>query len=173
MLSINRASGFVLLVGALFWATTAWAESLKIGMHLSNPQQLRIKSPLVGSGKHFIVVVKREGVVGEGFTWAGAKVQEIGYHDVFPGDRVWGTGYITFTLPNGDQVSMKHEFKASFLPGRSGKMRPVDHGTWTIIGGTGSLAGIRGVGRFQFKRSPDDRKARVWDLTGNIGVVKK
>jgi hypothetical protein len=162
----------VMLGGGTF-ATTAGAEPLKIGLTLSNPQQLRIDFPLVGAEKHFGLFVKREGVLAQGSTWAGAKVQEVGFHDIFPGDRAWGTGYITFTLPNGDQVSMKHEFAASFLPTPDGKMAPVDHGVWTIIGGTGGLARIRGVGRYQFKPAPDDANARVWDLTGDIGVMAK
>ncbi len=154
-------------------SVTTGAEPLKIAMTLSKPQEIRIDFPLVGAEKHFGVYVKREGVVAEGSTWAGAKVQEVGVHDIFPGSNVWGTGYITFTLPNGDLVSMKHEFMASFLPTQDGQMAPVDHGIWTIIGGTGSLAGIRGVGRFQFKPTPNDPTARVWELTGDIAVVKQ
>lgn len=151
----------------------AHTEPLKIDMRLSNPQQIRIDFPLVGAEKHYGSYVRREGAVAAGSTWAGAKVQEVGLHDIFPGDRVWGTGYITLTLPNGDQVSMKHEFAAAFLPTAGGQMAPVDHGVWTIIGGTGSLAGIRGVGRFQFKPAPDDPNARVWELTGDMAVVSK
>jgi hypothetical protein len=163
----------VLAVVLAVGVSTAQAEPLKIDMRLASPQQIRLDFPLVGAEKHFAFYVKREGVVGAGSTWAGAKVQEVGLHDIFPGDRVWGTGYITFTLPNGDQVSMKHEFAAAFLPTAGGQMAPVDHGVWTIIGGTGSLAGIRGVGRFQFKPPSDDPNARVWELQGDIGVVSK
>ena len=132
-----RSVALTLMLSGLIWVNTAGAEPLKIGMLLSNPQQIRIEFPLVGAEKHFAVYVKREGMVAEGSTWAGAKVQEVGLHDVFPGDRVWGTGYITFTLPNGN------------------------------------LGGIRGVGRFQFKPPTDDPNDRVWDLTGDIAVVKK
>ena len=162
-----------LMFGWGILATTAGAEPLKIEMRLSNPEQLRIEFPLVGAEKHYGAFVKREGVIAAGFTWAGAKVQEVGYHDVFPGEQVRGTGYITFTLPHGDQVSMKHEFVTAFLPAPDGKMVPVEHGVWTIIGGTGGLSGVRGVGRFQIKRVPDDAKVRVWDLTGDIAVVGK
>lgn len=161
----------LLLVGIP--ATPGWAEPLTIAMRLGNPEQIRIDFPLVGAEKHFAFYVKREGVVAEGSTWAGAKVQEVGLHDIFPGERVWGTGYITFTLPNGDQVSMRHEFVATFLPALDGKLAPVDHGVWSILGGTGSLAGIRGVGRFQFKPAPDNAADRVWELTGDIAVVRK
>ncbi len=173
MPQITRLVTLVLMLGGGMLATTATAEPLKIDMRLSNPQQIRLDFPLVGAEKHFAVYVKREGVVAGGTTWAGAKVQEVGLHDVFPGDRVWGTGYITFTLPNGDQVSVKHEFVATFLPTPDGKMAPVDHGFWTIIGGTGSQAGIRGVGRFQFKPAPDNPNDRIWELTGDIAVVRK
>ena len=165
-------AGALLALTIMGTITTAGAEPLKIEMTLSNPQQLRIDFPLVGAEKHTGIYVKREGVAAPGSTWAGAKVQEVGLHDIFP-DRVWGTGYITFTLPNGDQVSMKHEFVASFLPTPDGRMAPVDHGFWEIIGGTGGLAGIRGVGRFQFKPAPSDANARVWDLAGDIAVVRR
>jgi len=163
---------FALMLGWGILVATAVAEPLKIEMNLSNPQQLRIDFPLVGAEKHFGVYVKRDGVVAAGSTWAGAKVQEVGVHDIFPGSNVWGTGYITFTLPNGDLVSMKHEFMARFLPTPAGQLAPVDHGIWTIIGGTGSLAGIRGVGRFQFKPTPADPNVRIWELTGDMAVVK-
>ena len=171
-----RRTAFIalaLILGLGILATTADAEPLKIAMTLSNPQQIRIDFPLVGAEKHLTVLKKTEGVTAEGSTWAGAKVQEVGFHDVFPDHRVRGTGYITFTLPNGDRVSMKHEFEASFLPTPDGKMAPVEHGVWTIIGGTGSLGGIRGVGRFQIKRTSTDPNARMWDLTGDIAVVGK
>ncbi len=55
---------------------------------------------------------------------------------------------------------MKHEFVATFLPTQDGRVTPVDHGVWTIMGGTGSLTGIRGVGRFQFRPAPDDPDGR-------------
>jgi hypothetical protein len=159
-------------LGSALSATTVAAEPLKIvGLRLSNPQQIRLDLPLVGAEKHFGTYVKRDGTVTAGSTWAGAKVQEVGLHDVFPGDRVWGMGYLTFTLPSGDQISMKHEFVATFLPTANGKMAPVDHGVWTILGGTGSHAGLRGVGHFQFKPAADNPNDRVWELTGEMAVV--
>ncbi|MBI1893244.1 MAG: hypothetical protein HYS14_03920 [Candidatus Rokubacteria bacterium] len=171
-----RRTAFVtlaLVLGVGILATTVAAEPLKIvEMNLSKPQQIRIDFPLVGAEKHLNVLKKSEGVVPEGSTWASAKAQEVGYHDVYPGDNVWGTGYLTFTLPNGDQVSMKHEFSTRFLPAADGKLAPVEHGVWTIIGGTGKLAGIRGVGRFQIRRTPADPNVRIWDLTGDMAVVK-
>ncbi len=120
----RAAVALILVLAGGMWGPTVGAEPLRIAMRLSNPQQIRIDFPLVGAEKHFASYVKREGVVAEGSTWAGAKVQEVGLHDVFPGDRVWGTGYITFTLPNGEQVSMKHEFAATFLPTPDGKLAP-------------------------------------------------
>ena len=162
-----------LLLSGQIWATTAAAESLKIEVHLSNPKQLRIDFPLIGADKHYSALAKREGVIPAGFTWAGAKVEEVRYHDVYPGDQVRGTGYIMFTLPNGEQISMKHEFMTAFLPTPDGKVGPVEHGVWTIISGTGSLARSRGVGRFQIKRVPADANVRVWDLTGDIAVGGK
>ncbi len=173
MSRMTRWATLVLVLSGAVVTTMVAAEPLKIEMRLSNPQQLRIDFPLVGAEKHFATFVKREGAVPAGSTWAGAKVQEVGLHDVFPGDRVWGTGYITFTLPNGDQVSMKHEFNASFLPTPDGKMAPVDQGVWTILGGSGTQAGVRGVGHFQFKPAPDNVNDRVWELTGDIAVLGK
>lgn len=162
-----------LMLSGQIWPATAAAESLKIEVRLSNPNQLRIDFPLVGADKHYSALAKREGVIPAGSTWAGAKVEEVGYHDVYPGDQVRGTGYIMFTLPNGDQMAMRHEFTTAFLPTSDGKVGPVEHGVWTIIGGTGSLARSRGVGRFQIKRVPDDANVRVWDLTGDIAVGGK
>ncbi len=174
MAPIARCTVLALILSGTILTATAAAESLNIvDLRLSNPQQIRLDFPLVGAEKHFGVYVKREGTVPAGSTWAGAKVQEVGLHDVFPGDRVWGAGYITFTLANGDQISMKHEFVATFLPTPDGKMAPVDHGVWTIIGGTGSQAGIRGVGRFQFRPAADNPNDRIWELTGDMAVVGK
>ncbi len=47
---------------------------------------------MVGVEKHFGVYVKREGIVATGSTWAGAKVQEVGIHDVFPRFRLLPRG---------------------------------------------------------------------------------
>lgn len=101
---------------------------------LVSPALLRRQLSLVGAEKHFGAYVKRDGTVTAGSTWAGAKVQEVGLHDVF-GDQVRGTGYLTFTLPSGDRISMKHECVGTFLPTANGRMAPVDHGFWTILGG--------------------------------------
>ena len=162
-----------ILGGGILAPAAVGADPLKITMHLSNPQQLRLDFPLVGAEKHYGAFVRREGVIPEGSTWAGAKVQEVGYHDVYPGDRVRGMGYLHFTLPNGDRVSMQHEFVTRFLPTPDSKLAPVEHGVWTILGGTGKLAGLQGVGRFQIQRTPADPNVRIWDLTGDIAVIGK
>ncbi len=68
---------------------------------------------------------------------------------------------------------MKHQFMTRFLPTPGSQLGPVEHGIWTVMGGTGSLAGIRGVGRFQIKRTPADPNVRIWELIGDMAVVGK
>jgi hypothetical protein len=40
---------------------------------------------------------------------------------------------------------MKHEFMTALLPTTEGKVGPVEHGVWRMIGGTGSLARSQGA----------------------------
>lgn len=76
--------------------------------------------------------------------FAGAQVNEIGWHDVTPGTSGDPIGYIEITSDNGDLAYLKWQARAVFPEGVKGP--PSVHGTWELVSGTGAFAGARGLG---------------------------
>ena len=148
---------------------TAWAEPLSVKAVLSPKEQIRVDLPT--PEKHFVLFVKREGkATGTGFL-AGAEFTEYGMHDIRPGVDGSPRGYIVAKLPNGEQAVIQWEGQATFIPGPDGKPKLLDNLVWRLIGGTGSLEGIRGAGIMHIKAvSPQERE---FSLDGEAVVVKK
>ncbi len=148
---------------------TAWAEPISVKAVLSPKEQIRVDLPT--PEKHFVLFVKREGkATGIGIL-AGAEFTEYGMHDIRPGVDGSPRGYIVAKFPNGEQAVIQWEGQATFIPGPDGTPKLLDNLVWRLIGGTGSLEGIRGAGIMHIKAvSPQERE---FSLDGEAVVVKK
>jgi hypothetical protein len=159
------------LIGALALAAISlagtWqanAEPVNIEAVMVPTQSMRMD--FADGTKHFVLMVRREGAAtGEGI-FAGAKVIEHGWHDIYPPVAGDPHGYLEMTAPNGDVAYLKWSVRAVFIKGAE-KPALHDNGVWELVSGTGQFAGLAGVGSLEIKpASPTDRR---FILKGEIG----
>jgi hypothetical protein len=127
----------------------AAAEPLTLKAVMSPKEQIYVDLPT--ADKHFVLFVRREGRAVSGGALNGAEMTEYGMHDIRPGVDGAPRGYMVVKLPSGDQAVLQWEVQATFVPGPDGKPRLLDNGVWRFIGGTGSLAGVKGAGTMHIK----------------------
>ncbi len=156
-----------------FSGTAAQAAIVELEAVMSPKEQIQLD--FADGSKHFVLMVKREGkVTGEGLL-AGASVTEYGRHDIIPGVSADPSGYLVFTLPDGDIAYIKWLVRGVFVPGPDGKPMLLDNGVWEAVSGTGKLKGLTGAGTLHIKAvSPTDRKFILdGDLVPSTEVMKK
>jgi len=126
----------------------------------------QINLDFADGSKHFVLMVRREGkAVGQGLL-SGAAVTEYGRHDITLGIGGDPSGYLVFTLPEGDIAYVKWVVRAVFVAGTSGKPMLLDNGVWEVVGATGKLKGLQGAGTLHIK--PVSEKDRNFILEGEL-----
>jgi hypothetical protein len=124
---------------------------------MSPQEQIYVDLPT--AEKHFVLFVRREGKAAGSGILNGAEFAEYGMHDIRPGVDGSPRGYVVAKAPNGDQAVIQWEVQATFVPGPDGKPKLLDNGVWRFIGGTGSLAAVKGAGITHIRAvSPTDRE---------------
>lgn len=160
----NRLAG--LAVATALLAGAAAAAPVSVSTVLDPKEQMRFE---IGDGsKHFVLVVRREGVAeGEGVL-AGASVTEFGWHDIDPPRAGDPRGYLRFAAENGDVAILRFTVRAVFLHGED-KPALHDSGFWELVSGTGRFAGLRGVGALKIE--PAGGPKRRFTLSGEIAAA--
>ena len=125
-----------------------------------------IKMDFQDGSKHFVAMVKREGVAEGSGSLAGASVTEYGWHDINPPKDADPHGYLQFTAANGDIANIKWTVRAVFFKGET-KPKLADYGFWELVSGTGQFLGMTGVGTLTIK--PASKTDRLFTLNGEIG----
>ena len=163
---MNRVILQVLAVCALAAAAAvpAAAEPMRIEAVLAPKEQMRLD--FEDGSKHFVLLVRREGKAEGSGPLAGAAVTEYGMHDIVPGVAGDPRGYLEFTQANGDKAYIKWIVRAIFVPNPGGKPKLLDYGHWELAGGTGTFAGMKGVGTLQIK--PASKTERRFILQGDL-----
>ncbi len=163
---MNRVILQVLAVCALAAAAAvpAAAESMSIETVLEPKKQMRLD--FEDGSKHFVLLVQREGKAEGSGPLAGAAVTEYGMHDIVPGVAGDPRGYLEFTQANGDKAYIKWIVRAIFVANPGGKPKLLDYGHWELAGGTGTFAGMKGVGTLQIK--PASKTERRFILQGDL-----
>lgn len=149
----------IFVIAVALWGivtTSVVAAPVKIDAVMSPKEQIRLD--FADGSKHFVLMVRREGkATGQGLL-SGAAVTEFGRHDIAPGIGGDPSGYLVFTLPEGDIAYVKWVVRAVLVPGAGGTPMLLDNGIWEVVGGTGKLKGLRGAGTLHIKTvSPTDR----------------
>jgi hypothetical protein len=116
---------------------------------LAKPQE-QVKFGFGDGSKHFILAVRREGIAEGSGVFAGAKITEIGWHDVNPPISGDPRGYFQITAENGDVAVLRWEVKATFMKAEEGPAL-FNNGFWELVSGTGQFANKRGVGTLVIK----------------------
>lgn len=138
-------------------AGVAFGDQLSIRAVMTPREQIRGDLPT--ADKHFVLFVRREGQASGSGPLNGAALTEYGMHDIRPGLDGSPRGYLVATLPNGDHAVIQWEVQATFVPGPDGKPKLLDNGVWRIIGGTGTMAQLKGAGILHIRAAgPKDRE---------------
>ena len=163
---MNRVIFQVLAVCALAAVATvpAAAESMRIETVLAPKEQMRLD--FEDGSKHFVLLVRREGKAEGSGPLAGAAVTEYGMHDIVPGVAGDPHGYLEFTQANGDKAYIKWLVRAIFVAKPGGKPKMLGYGQWEVAGGTGTFAGMKGVGTLRIKLA--SKTERRFILQGDL-----
>jgi hypothetical protein len=144
----------------------AKAEPVNIEVVLKTTDSIRMD--FADGSKHFVLMVRREGVAKGAGLFGGAKVEEYGWHDLnFPinGDPL---GYLAISTANGDIAYLKWHVRGVFLGGEK-KGPAAVHGIWELVSGTGVFASMSGLGAMQIAPAAGpDRPERRFSLQGDI-----
>jgi len=143
---------------------TALAEPVKVEAVLSPKQQMKLD--FEDGSKHFVLLVRREGMAAGTGLLDGAAVTEFGMHDIVRGVGGDPRGYLVFADDAGGKAYIKWQVRAVFVPGTDGKPRLLDNGFWEVAGGTGKFAGLQGAGTLHIK--PASKTDRRFILTGDL-----
>jgi len=155
----------ILLIGAVLALTAALARAEPVRMEAVLAPTEVIKMSFRDGSKHFVAMVRREGMAsGEG-AFDGARVVEHGWHDIDPPRGGDPHGYLELTTPEGAIAYLKWSVRAVFMQGE-GKPALFDNGIWELVSGTGRFAGMRGLGTLVIK--PASETERRFILEGEL-----
>jgi hypothetical protein len=163
--SMRRLSTILgLLVICMTPIANASAEQMKISAVMAPTKSMKLD--FQDGSKHFVLLVQREGTAKGTGPLAGNAVTEYGMHDLVRGVGGEPRGYLEFKAPNGDIGYIQWQVRAVFFKGEK-KPRLADFGYWHLVGGTGGLKGMTGVGTMTIK--PSSKTERLFTLEGEIG----
>lgn len=92
-----------------------------------------------------------------GTPWDGAKLTYVGTSDIAGGSGGTQRGYFHNVHTDGAVSEGTFEAKATMPKGV-----PTVEGTWTLTGGSGSLAGVRGGGAFKAQMTSPTDSEMAW-----------
>jgi hypothetical protein len=117
--------------------------------------------------QHVVRLVQREGPAkGEG-SLSGATLLEWGMHDMnLAKGYADGTGYLVATKSPGDMAYLKFQWRAIMVKGTDGKPMPLLGGQWEVVGATGKLKGLTGLGTMRIEVL--EGSSRHWMFEGEL-----
>lgn len=153
-----------LALSAALVSASATAEPVSVEAVMAPTDALKME--FADGSKHFVLMVRREGVAKGSGAFDRAKVVEHGWHDIHPPIGGDPHGYLELTAANGDIAYLKWTVRAVFVKGAE-KPKLFDNGFWELVSGTGQFAGQAGVGSLIIK--PAAKTDRLFILEGEIG----
>jgi len=157
-------TGSIIATTGILVSTATYAADLSVKAVMA-PTQV-IKMDFNDGSKHFVAMVRREGIAEGSGALAGASVTEYGWHDINPPKDADPHGYLQFKVANGDIANIKWTVRAVFFKGAE-KPRLADYGFWELVSGTGQFEGQTGVGTLTIK--PASKTDRTFILDGELG----
>jgi len=143
---------------------TALAAPVEVSAVMSPKEQMRLD--FKDGSKHFVLLVRREGMAEGSGALAGTAVTEFGMHDIQRGVGGDPAGYLVFTADDGSEAYIKWRVRAVFVPAADGKMKLLDNGYWEVAGGTGRYTDLQGAGTLHIK--PASKTDRRFILNGEL-----
>jgi hypothetical protein len=149
MLACNQENfmrlSFVLTVATVAALTGGSAVAEPVSVEVAYTTKEQMKFEFADGSNRFVLAVLREGKAEGSGIFAGAGVEEFGWHDIHPPFSGDPQGYLQLTAENGDVAVLRWSVKAVFMKGDD-KPALFDNGFWELVGGTGQFEGKRGVG---------------------------
>jgi hypothetical protein len=136
---------FVLTIAAFVALSGASAAADPVSVEVAYTTKEQMKFEFADGSNRFVLAVLRQGTAEGTGVFAGAAVEEFGWHDIHPPISGDPQGYLQLTAENGDVAVLRWSVKAVFMKGGD-KPALFDNGFWELVGGTGQFEGKRGVG---------------------------
>jgi hypothetical protein len=157
----------LLLAAALTAAAAgaADAEHFKFDAVIASKGDVSLE--FADGSQHVVRLVQREGPIkGEG-PFGGAALLEWGIHDMMFGKgSADGNGYLVVTRARGDIAYLKYQWRAIMAKGPDGRAVPLLGGQWEVVGGTGTLEGLMGLGTLRIEVL--EGTSRHWIFEGDL-----
>jgi hypothetical protein len=152
---MNRRKSFLpqfVLATALTGAAAGAANAEHVKFDAIIAPKGDVSLEFADGSQHVVRLVQREGLTkGEG-PLTGAALLEWGIHDVNLGKGYAdGAGYLVATKSTGDIAYLKYQWRAVMAKGQDGKPLPLLGGQWEVVGGTGKLKGLTGLGTLRIE----------------------
>ncbi|CAB3810173.1 hypothetical protein LMG28614_07219 [Paraburkholderia ultramafica] len=181
---MKKTPRFVLALGIFAFSLFARADPVKLEFVVNiktgergMPNQYDKLELGEGSGR-YVAVLKQSGKVTSKGLLEGATVLDWGFHEVPTEEAAaagWneaepnggGPGYLVFTLPSGDKLTMRLQMHLQYVPQMHGAPRPFIFGLWQIVSASGSLSHLQGTGVIRVERPSSEE--RLWVLEGEVG----
>ncbi len=87
--------------------------------------------------------------------------------DEISGASARAHGFVVGTMSNGDRFHVRTQGTDTYKEGNI----QASQGTWSFVGGTGKLKGIKGKGTYKGKPDPDGNL--IYDIAGEYELSKK
>lgn len=185
---MKKINGFLLSLVVLSVSHLSWAEPFKVEFLVNfktgergMPNQYD-KLGLGESSGRYVAAIRQAGKVTSKGMLEGATVLDWAFHEKPTDDAAansarggdplgGGPGYLVFTLPSGDKLTMRLNMHLQYVPQAQGGPKPFIYGLWQIVGASGSLSHLQGTGVLRIERPSSDERLRV--LEGEAGRAKQ
>ncbi|HOE42780.1 MAG TPA: hypothetical protein PLB25_14290 [Rhodoferax sp.] len=160
--NLSHQVATLLLAGAV--AAPSWAERIRFVSVIAPTAEAKLV--FADGSNRTLSLVQREGMTSGAGPLASAIMQEWGMHDIVPAQGgADGAGYLVFTLANGDKAYLKYQWHAIQVV-QDGKARNLFDGHWGVVGSTGKLVGLQGIGTLYI--TPVSATGRQWTFEGEL-----
>lgn len=158
-------------IGAMMFglASTVMADPVRIEAVMKEREHMRMD--FADGSQRYVALMRREGTSSGAGPIAGAKVIELGVHDVTPNVATDTVFYHAFVLPNGDAAYIRSTFRGVTVQGVDGKPKNALNGLWEIISASGRLKGLKGAGTVHLKRLSKEDRQFNFDGEASLGIV--
>jgi hypothetical protein len=157
----------VVVAAALTGAAAGAANAERVKFDAVVASKGDVSLEFADGSQHVVRLVQREGLTkGEG-PLSGATLLEWGMHDLnVATGYADGTGYLVATKSPDDIAYLRFQWRAIMVKGQDGKPMPLLGGQWAVVGATGKLKGLTGLGTMRIEVLEDTN--RRWLFEGDL-----
>ncbi|EKF7416845.1 TPA: hypothetical protein MXR76_006387 [Pseudomonas aeruginosa] len=163
LITVTQRLVLTALLGA--GAANVQAEPVKLEATIASKGDVSLE--FADGSQHVVRLVQREGQLKGSGPLDGASMLEWGMHDMtLAQGSADGSGYLVITKSPTDIAYLKFVWRARMSTGDNGQPLPLLAGHWEVVGATGTLKGLSGLGtlRIHVLKGSD----RHWVMDGEL-----